>query len=243
MGKNRLSYGMNFAYGGTGVFNTLPLIPNMTTQIDFLQQLLHDGVYTKDDFNSSIALVSASSNDYSAYLAKNGTAQGLPAFIASVVNQLALNLKRIHGLGIQKVVVNALEPLGCLPRRTASSSYQQCNETDNTSVNFHNKLLQQAVEKLNNESKNSTFVILDVNGAFLSVLKGQGSSKFKNPLKPCCVGVSSEYSCGSVDESGVKKYTVCENPQLSFFWDTVHPAQQGWLAVYSALQTSLHQIY
>ncbi|KAF8395377.1 hypothetical protein HHK36_019323 [Tetracentron sinense] len=247
MGTDPLSNGMNFAYGGTGVFNTLTLDPNMTTQIDFLQQLLQDGVYTKDDLNSSMALVSAAGNDYTAYLAKNGTTEGLPAFITSVVNQLALNLKRIHELGIRKVVVTALEPLGCLPQRTASSFYQQCNETDNKAVDLHNLLLQQAVEKLNNESKDAGFVILDIHGAFLSLLKGQGAhpgiSKFENPLKPCCVGVTNEFSCGSVDESGVKKYTVCENPELAFFWDDVHPAQEGWFEVYSALQASLSQIH
>ncbi len=69
-----------------------------------------------------------------------------------------------------------------------------------------------------------------------------GTLKFKNPLKPCCVGVSKDYSCGSMDESGTKKYTVCKNPESSFFWDSVHPSQNGWRAVYSELRSSLHQL-
>lgn len=64
-----------------------------------------------------------------------------------------------------------------------------------------------------------------------------------NPLKPCCVGVSKEYSCGSVDESGAKKYIVCDKPKLSFFWDTIHPSQNGWHEVYSAIKSSLRQLY
>ncbi|XP_043708985.1 GDSL esterase/lipase At5g03610-like [Telopea speciosissima] len=63
---------------------------------------------------SSVALVSLAGNDYGAYNARNGSAQGLRAFIASVVNQLALNLKRIHDMGVKKIAVIALEPLGCL---------------------------------------------------------------------------------------------------------------------------------
>ena len=62
-----------------------------------------------------------------------------------------------------------------------------------------------------------------------------GSTKFENPLKPCCGGISSEYYCGSVDVNGTKKYTVCDDPESAFFWDSVHPTQQGWSAVYSAL--------
>ena len=64
-----------------------------------------------------------------------------------------------------------------------------------------------------------------------------------NPLKPCCVGISSEYSCGRVDESGVKKYSVCKNPELSFFWDMIHPSQNGWQAVYLELKASLYKLF
>lgn len=71
-----------------------------------------------------------------------------------------------------------------------------------------------------------------------------GRLKFKkNALKPCCVGLSSEYSCASVDDKGENKYSVCKHPELSFFWDTVHPSQSGWHAVYLSLRSSLHRLY
>ena len=66
-----------------------------------------------------------------------------------------------------------------------------------------------------------------------------GSSKFENPLKPCCTGISTGYNCGSVDTNGAKKYAVCDDPEAAFFWDTVHPTQEGWRAVYSALLQEL----
>ncbi|KAA8539153.1 hypothetical protein F0562_025845 [Nyssa sinensis] len=246
-GEKMEGEGMNFAYGGTGVFNTLVKEPNMTTQINFFEQLLEEKVYTKHDLNTSIALVSVGGNDYATYMAQNGSLEGLPAFTTSVINQLALNLKRIHGLGVRKIAVTAMEPMGCLPAFTASSSYQNCSGTKNTITKFHNQILQQTVHKLNNESRDSVFIILDLYKAFMSAFKKQenhpGSSKFENPLKPCCVGVTRGYSCGSVDESGAKKYTVCNKPELSFFWDAIHPSQQGWHRVYSALRSSLHHLY
>ena len=69
--RSYLRYGMNFAYGGTGVFDTLVNEPNMTTQIDFFQRLVEEKVYSKQDLNSSIGLVSVAGNDYAAYLARN----------------------------------------------------------------------------------------------------------------------------------------------------------------------------
>lgn len=65
---------MNFAYGGTGVFNTLVDQPNMTAQINFFQQLVQENVYTRNNLSSSsIVLVSLSGNDYGTYFAKNSS--------------------------------------------------------------------------------------------------------------------------------------------------------------------------
>lgn len=75
---------MNFAHGGTGVFNTLVQQPNMTTQINLFQQLVEqEKVYTKQDLilNSSLALISLGGNDYATYMALNGTLQVSHALI------------------------------------------------------------------------------------------------------------------------------------------------------------------
>lgn len=75
LGVKYLKNGMNFAYGGTGVFDTVVPGPNMTTQIDFFQHLIKDNVFTATDLDSSLALVSLAGNDYSAYSARNGSSQ------------------------------------------------------------------------------------------------------------------------------------------------------------------------
>lgn len=68
---NLPKYGMNFAYGGTGVFNTINGGPNMTTQINDFQQRIQQHVFTKHDLSLSVAHVSAAGNDYSV-LSVNG---------------------------------------------------------------------------------------------------------------------------------------------------------------------------
>lgn len=70
-----VKYGMNFAFGGTGVFETLNPGPNMTTQIDLFQQVIRDKVYTASDLTNSVALVSVAGNDYTRYMATNGSAK------------------------------------------------------------------------------------------------------------------------------------------------------------------------
>ncbi|KAK4478727.1 hypothetical protein RD792_014225 [Penstemon davidsonii] len=250
-GGKKVRNGMNFAFGGSGVFETSSnLLPNMSTQIDFFEKLMtiNESIYTKRDLKSSVVLVSLVGNDYAAYAARSGaTAQGLQSFIPLVVNQLAANLKRIKEMGACKIAVTALQPLGCLPRMTQISSFKQCNATQNLAVNYHNLLLQQAVSKLNNETKDSSIFILDLYNSFTTVLnqKGdyQGDLKFENPLKPCCMGINSGYSCGSVDGNGTKMYTICSDPKSAFFWDASHPTEAGWRAVYMTLKSSLEQFF
>ncbi|XP_061357079.1 GDSL esterase/lipase At5g03610-like [Gastrolobium bilobum] len=240
-----LKYGMNFAFGATGVFDTSSTNPNMTIQIDFFKQIIEEELYTASDLSNSVAYVSVAGNDYGYYSATNGSAQGLPTFIALVVNQTTKNLIRIKGLGVKKIVVGGLQPLGCLPPNTASSSFQRCNSTSNNLVVLHNNLLKQAVTKLNQVSKeNSTFIILDLYDSFMSVLNHTSTNNIKDKLKPCCVGIGSQDFCGSVDEKNLKTYKVCDNPKSAFFWDVFHPTQAGWHAVYNKLQTmgALHQL-
>ncbi|KAF7147179.1 hypothetical protein RHSIM_Rhsim03G0079700 [Rhododendron simsii] len=143
-------------------------------------------------------------------------------------------------MGVRKVAVAAIEPLGCLPQVTFVSSFQTCNETSNSLAILHNKLLQQAVAELNRECKDSgAFIILDLYDAFYSVLNHTETTvKFESPiLKPCCFGTSIGYHCGSLNAQGEKMYTLCDNPKATFFWDSFHPTQAGWQAVFFYLKS------
>nr|GLL27827.1 GDSL esterase/lipase At5g03610-like isoform X3 [Ipomoea trifida] len=235
-------YGMNFAYGGTGVFDTFEGGPNMTTQIDYLQQLLQQNVYTKHDLTSSVALVTSVGNDYRSY--HGDIHHHFEKFVESITKQLSLNLKRIHEMGVPKVAVTAMQPLGCLPMVAfATGKYPNCDENTNNITRFHNQMLTQSVDKLNNQTDGSPFVIVDLYAAFTTALnikhnQHPGKSSFPHPLAPCCLG-----NCGEVDVSGKKEYGLCDDPKMAFFWDMTHPSQQGWFAVYSALKSSLPHLF
>ncbi|CAA7029698.1 unnamed protein product [Microthlaspi erraticum] len=237
VGKERLKYGMNFAVGGTGVLVTGVVIntlnPNMTNQIDFFQKLIGN-IYSPSDLSSSVALVSVSGNDYFDYIYKNKLT-GIFEFIPKVVKQTEVNLRRIHALGVKKIAIPNLQPLGCLPSFSSlkDPSSPKCIDEVNKVAIYHNTLLQKLVAKLNKETKRSTFVTIDLFNAFLTIIKNKGvpgSTTFETPLTYCCKG-----GCGSVDKNGEKKYTVCDDPKSALFWDEIHPSQEGWKSVYSVL--------
>ncbi|CAN6452459.1 unnamed protein product [Victoria cruziana] len=237
---NRKRFGMNFAFGGTGVFDTRVSLPNMTTQIDLFQQLIDEGECRESELGSSVALVSVSGNDYSAYIARNGTMEGLKGLVQLVVNQTGANIERIVRMGVPKVAVIGLQPVGCLPTNTLRSFYTACDEDYNRLVGYHNAALTAAADAINAQlGRPSAVAVLDLYAAFSSALQGRWGG---DPLKPCCRGVSSATDCGSLDRRGNKLYQVCSSPWYTFFWDGVHPTQAGWSEVFRSLHPTLHRL-
>ncbi|CAN6452464.1 unnamed protein product [Victoria cruziana] len=225
-------YGMNFAYAGSGVFDTYAGILNMTQQIDAFEELIGGGLYAQH-LNSSVALVSYAGNDYGLYIAKhNFSMEGLYAYAKrAVVPKLAANLQRLQGLGVKKVAVTTLAPSGCSPGFTYLTSFTHCDSAANNLSALHNQLLKSSVEGLS-----PPVVILDNYDAFLTVLRRE---KFGGRLKPCCMGANITVHCGEVDGSGRPLYTVCTNPKATFWWDGEHPSQSGWKAVVDRHHPSL----
>lgn len=108
---------------------------------------------------------------------------------------MAVNLKRLHDLGARKIAVTTLQPLGCLPRMTILSSFQECNVTQNMAVSFHNLLLNQAVTKLKNETgRDSSYVFLDLYSSFTTVLQNKGEFS----------GIIINYSIHSINHACMK---------------------------------------
>lgn len=99
--------------------------------------------------------------------------QELGDFTKSILSQLELNLRRIHGLGVKKIGITSMEPIGCLPKMTIASSYENCSEEANSLSIFHNQMLHQIIDKLNNQTATPSFFIIDLYSAFITALNIQ----------------------------------------------------------------------
>ncbi|GMH23168.1 hypothetical protein Nepgr_025011 [Nepenthes gracilis] len=251
-GAKKLKYGMNFAFGGTGVFDIPDApYPNMTTQIALFERMLHHNVYTSSDIENSIALITVSGNDYSSYIAQHPDdyIEGIMDFIPKVVAQIIHNVKSLYSMGVKQVAVAGLQPLGCLPRVTLSNNFTVCDTLLNALVQEHNGLLEEAMAKMKNETQKEDYeplIFLNLYDSFMSIIQHEGLASenvtFKNPLKACCMGVNASYNCSSVEKNGTKMYTLCDNPKSTLFWDWVHPTQEGWRVITNLIRGNLTKI-
>ncbi|CAH2074297.1 unnamed protein product [Thlaspi arvense] len=263
--KLKLNRGMNFAFGGSGVYDSpAEKSTNMSIQVSFLVDLFLAGrVYTYDDLSSSdVALLSYSGNDYFGYIAENPKFAAYPAFVQYIVDDIKQTLWKLDGLKFKNIAVTSLQPIGCIPHYTAASSFKSCNESYSELVELHNRLLKNVVAKLNEEARlrkkgQRNFFIIDIHKAFMTVLKKKG----ENPkvtlklsiLNPSCkvfpVTGSTRFKdmlkpccdgdCANVDSKGAKKYSLCDDPKSAFFWDDFNPTQEGWKSIYSVLGNPL----
>lgn len=86
------------------------------------------------------------------------------AFVGNVTTELAANVKRLQDIGIKKILVNNLHPLGCTPWQARPSNYANCTDFPNMGATIHNNQLLKKVGGMDNVK------ILDLNTAFYNII-------------------------------------------------------------------------
>lgn len=222
--------GINFAFGGSGVFSTFGLqYPNTSVQIDQLRDLMQKGLVSKKLIRASMGLLVIAGNDYAEYAQKHPLYQGVTEFIPKVIEEMGLSLQALYDLGFRRIAATNLAPAGCLPSIAFLNNYTSCNLLVNQWGDLHNSLLASRISSLQAAHPKSHFLTLDLHSAFQTVIT---DGRFS--LRPCCNGIG-EGSCGDVDKYGQPLYTLCSSPSETLFWDRSHPTNAGWTAISKAL--------
>ncbi|XP_042460475.1 GDSL esterase/lipase At5g03610-like [Zingiber officinale] len=235
------SYGMNFAVAGSGVFDTGNFQRNLALQIDQFESQIDSGVFSGCDVRASAALVAVSGNDY-LHLAQRDPHYllHLDRFMSALFAELKRDLKRLERLGVGRVMVTNLHPVGCTPYYTRPTNYTRCSADVSSAVAEHNRRLRELMSELGRGGAASSFFGLDVHGAISSLLRQ--AEKFGKPLAPCCESRGEGDSCGQVDEEGKEVYRVCGRPEEHLYWDAVHPTQAAWAAAFEFLRLPVQNI-
>lgn len=236
--RGLIARGMNFAVGGAGVLDTGNFQRNVSAQID-LFQAQHPAVVRGCD-DAGVAVVVVSGNDYSYAADKDNSTSAAIAYIPTVVRQLREQLRRLRDdLGMRKVVVTNLHPIGCTPLFTRALNYSGCDPLANVGAAQHNAALQSVLAAL--DPANRTFLLLDVNTPFAAFVDAPAPERFPEPRRPCCESFSAGGYCGEKDDDGNRLYALCDNPSQHFYWDDVHPTQAAWAAVAETLRPRIHE--
>lgn len=228
-------FGMNFAVGGAGVVEGTREAPKLGTQVDKFRRLVRHGIIDKD-LTDSVALVAFSGRrDYARVNDDMTSADMINAMAQDVTDAIADAVEHLTGLGVEKVLVTTLPPIGCTPWLSRSSDYSSCDGQMVASV--HNAYLEEKV------FKDAAVLNLDLNTMFRRLTSGSGSSQSskrfnKHRLEPCCEVFDRTDYCGRMDD-GAAAYSLCSAPDKYFYWDEINPTHAGWKAVVNELEESI----
>jgi phospholipase/lecithinase/hemolysin len=169
----------------------------------------------------------------------------ITAFVDKVTTEIQTVVARLQEIGVDKVIVNNLFPVGCAPSQTRPSNHTTCEEQGNQGASLHNKYLG---DKL---ADKEGVLVLDISAAFTEIIghhgdgRGELAHKFGHKLTPCCESVDPKGYCGqrAYDEYNeiYSTYSVCDEPNGYFFWDDMNPTQAGWAAVMGQLETPIKE--
>jgi len=162
--------GINFAVGGSGVFDNLGFT-KAGDQIAQLKKLLDDDVYGDHgvDFAKSAVLFAISGNDYGAY-GRSLLTMNVTIIITAVVNQMVQDIKSLYDLGFRDFVLSELPTLDCLPSATATTNYTECVTPLAAISTAHNLYLTAAIAAAFPSSSGAKFLFLDTEAAFYYIL-------------------------------------------------------------------------
>ncbi|KAK6928011.1 GDSL lipase/esterase, partial [Dillenia turbinata] len=122
---------------------------------------------------------------------------------------------RLYNLGIRKIIVPEVGPLGCVP--AIAGVLGHCQDDVNKSAQHHNGLLARLLKSLQTTLQGSIFVL----AKFFSSGLNDGSH-------PCC-----EAALKGIGVLCVPQHHACEDASKHFFWDGVH----GTEIVFSFMST------
>ncbi|KAE8812647.1 GDSL esterase/lipase [Hordeum vulgare] len=187
--------GANFAVGGATALNNsffreLGVEPTWTPhsldeQMQWFKKLLPSIASTKsehsDMMSKSLFLVGeVGGNDYNHLMVRGKSLDELRKLVPQVVGVISLAITELINLGAKKFVVPGNFPIGCVPLYLSILPSEEkgyyneetgCIEWLNEFTEYHNRLLQEELEKLRNLHPDVSVIYADYYGATLNIYR------------------------------------------------------------------------
>lgn len=132
-------------------------------------------------------------------------------------------------MGVRKVVVASLGPIGCIPFQLTVrfSKNGECNEKVNADVTLFNAGVLAMVKQLNAELPGAHFLYADAYKGAIDMISNPSQYGFKVVDQGCC-GAGGNYK-GLIPCLIILK--PCTNRLDYFFWDPYHPSDKANVAL------------
>ncbi|KAI8560460.1 hypothetical protein RHMOL_Rhmol04G0257200 [Rhododendron molle] len=245
-------HGVNFAVSGATALpakflakkNIVNLYTNssLKLQLDWMSKHLDcthaiEGGCLEKGKTSLFVLGEIGANDYGYSLIEGKTMQEIKNLVPEVVATIISGVRRvIMSYGAVRVVVPGIFANGCFPifltlyQTNNSSAYDKrgCLKEIDSIAYYHNKKLQEAIQKLQKEYPDVIIVYVDYNRALQWLLDHAERLGFdgKSTRKACC-GIGGDYNFNFTNMCS-SEVPVCPNPNRFISWDGIHLTEAAY---------------
>ncbi|KAK9749103.1 hypothetical protein RND81_02G102800, partial [Saponaria officinalis] len=198
-----------------------------------MSQIFKDSTQLSKHLPKSIILVIIGHNDYlnnyndPLYLS-NKLYKPLQ-FAQLLLDALSKQLQRLYDLGVRKVIINEVAPLGCIPtvaRRTRLGAQGtrlmaqgMCDDKVNDMVLLYNELLPSMLHNFMSTHEGSYYVLLNIYPLVYDIITKPDNYGFNDTSNPCCTTwLNGTLLC-------IPDSIPCSNPNKYFYWDGYHPSE------------------
>ncbi|XP_010535268.1 PREDICTED: GDSL esterase/lipase APG-like [Tarenaya hassleriana] len=245
---SNLLIGSNFASAGSGydpkaavINHAIPLYQQIEYFKEYKIKLTKIAGKNKSEsvIQGAICLLSAGSSDFlqnyyvNPLLHKVYTPDQYGSYL---IENFSSFVKEVYGLGVRKIGVTSLAPLGCLPlARTLFGFHEKgCVERLNSDAKQFNEKLNSEASKLKKRYSGLKIIVFDILKPLYDLVQSPSKYGFIEATKGCC-------GTGKVETTSLlcnpKSFGACSNASEYVFWDSAHPSQAANQVLADALIT------
>ncbi|XP_019175949.1 PREDICTED: GDSL esterase/lipase At1g28590-like [Ipomoea nil] len=254
--KSNFIGGVNFAIAGCPAMDSSLLAAmgiedpsgsnaSLGTQLNWFKEMLQTFCNTPSEckkyLQSSLVLMGEiGGNDYNGAFWQGIPIEEVKPLVPKVIATIASAINEVIEFGAETLVVPGNLPIGCSPSyltefMSSNDSYYDsktgCLNWLNEFAEYHNKLLQETLNRLRELHPHATIIYADYYNAAMEFYNSPRKFGFNSTISACC-GVGGPYNYNSNVGCKLPESTVCEHPSSYVSWDGVHltEAAYKWIA-------------
>ncbi|XP_076904546.1 GDSL esterase/lipase At1g28580-like [Bidens hawaiensis] len=194
--------------------------------------------------NSLILMGEIGGNDYNHAVIAGKPIQELKSYVPLVINTIVSAINELIELGAETLVVPGNLPIGCSAAYlTIYYGYDKV-EYDNTTgcmtalnkfAEWHNELLQTALNQIREVHPNVNIIYADYYNAAMQFFSSPEKYGFTNGALKACCGGGGPYNYNPQVDCADPSSTTCAQPETYANWDGLHLTEAAYNVIFKSL--------